>query len=99
MDTVNTALGSREEILDVMKNIISDVIGEEFVEDMDITEDSSFTGDLEMDSIEIVSFSDQVKGRFGDNIDFTGWLTNMGLDEIINLKLKDVIDFILKCQS
>ncbi|UII24742.1 phosphopantetheine-binding protein [Fulvivirga maritima] len=97
MDIVKTLTG-RNEILEEMKSIIADVIGEEFVEDMDITEESSFTSDLEMDSIEIVSFSEKVKESFGKDIDFTGWLTNKNLEEIIEMKLKDVIDFIQSCQ-
>ena len=99
MDTIKTTLGSREEILDSMVKIISEIIGEDYVEEFDITEDTSLNKDLEMDSIEIVSFSDHIKTHFGEDIDFIPWLTNMELEEIINLKLKDIIDFVIKCQS
>ncbi|SFE77054.1 acyl carrier protein [Chitinophaga sp. CF118] len=99
MDTVIThrKLNS-EEILAVLKTFITEVIGQEFVEEMDITRESSFTRDLEMDSIEIVSFSEKVKAHFGEHIDFTGWLSGMGLDQLINLKLDDIINHIETCQ-
>jgi acyl carrier protein len=99
MDTVTTQRKlNSEEIFAVLKTFITEVIGEEFVEDMDITRESSFTRDLEMDSIEIVSFSEKVKGHFGENIDFTGWLSGMDLDQLINLKLDDIIKHIETCQ-
>lgn len=89
---------SKEEIFETLNQFITEVIGEEFVEEMDITPASSFTKDLEMDSIEIVAFSEKVKNHFGSNIDFTGWLSNMDLDEIIQLKLEDIINYIQECQ-
>ncbi|HEU4552427.1 MAG TPA: phosphopantetheine-binding protein [Chitinophaga sp.] len=88
---------SEAEILQVLKKFITEVIGEEFVEDLDITAESSFTKDLEMDSIEIVSFSEKVKTYFGKDIDFTGWLSNMDLDEIIRLNLGDITKYIHTC--
>lgn len=89
---------SKEEIFETLNQFITEVIGEEFVEEMDITPASSFTKDLEMDSIEIVAFSEKVKNHFGSNIDFTGWLSNMDLDEIIQLKLENIITYIQECQ-
>lgn len=86
------------EIFETLNQFITEVIGEEFVEEMDITPASSFTKDLEMDSIEIVAFSEKVKTHYGSNIDFTGWLSNMDLDEIIQLKLEDIINYIRECQ-
>jgi acyl carrier protein len=89
---------SKEEIFETLNQFITEVIGEEFVEEMDITPASSFTKDLEMDSIEIVAFSEKVKNHFGSNIDFTGWLSNMDLDEIIQLKIENIINYIQECQ-
>lgn len=99
MDTVaSTGKLNKEEIFDLMKQFITEVIGEEFVEEMDITPESSFTKDLEMDSIEIVSFSEKIKSHFGDQIDFTGWLSSMDLDQLINLNLGMIINYIYECQ-
>ncbi|HMI04505.1 MAG TPA: hypothetical protein VK541_18590 [Pedobacter sp.] len=78
----------------VLKQFITEVIGEEFVEEMDIDMNSSFTKDLEMDSIEIVSFSEKIKAHYGDQIDFTGWLSNMDLDQLINLNLGMIVNYI-----
>ncbi|MGL6128450.1 acyl carrier protein, partial [Chryseobacterium artocarpi] len=87
-----------EELFTLLKGFITEVIGAEFVEEMDITPESSFTKDLEMDSIEIVSFSEKIKAHFGDQIDFTGWLSSMDLDQLINLDLSMIINYIYECQ-
>ncbi|MFP7655477.1 MULTISPECIES: acyl carrier protein [Chryseobacterium] len=89
---------NHEELFTLLKGFITEVIGEEFVEEMDITPESSFTKDLEMDSIEIVSFSEKIKAHFGDQIDFTGWLSSMDLDQLINLDLRMIINYIYECQ-
>jgi acyl carrier protein len=99
MDTINNTLKlNHEELFTLLKGFITEVIGAEFVEEMNITPDSSFTKDLEMDSIEIVSFSEKIKAHFGDQIDFTGWLSSMDLDELINLDLRMIINYIYECQ-
>lgn len=99
MDTINNTLKlNHEELFTLLKGFITEVIGAEFVEEMDITPDSSFTKDLEMDSIEIVSFSEKIKAHFGDQIDFTGWLSSMDLDELISLDLRKIINYIYECQ-
>lgn len=99
MDTVNATLKmNHEELFTLLKGFITEVIGAEFVEEMNITPESSFTRDLEMDSIEIVSFSEKIKAHFGDQIDFTGWLSSMDLDQLINLDLSMIINYIYECQ-
>lgn len=99
MDTVNATLKmNHEELFTLLKGFITEVIGAEFVEEMDITPESSFTKDLEMDSIEIVSFSEKIKAHFGDQIDFTGWLSSMDLDQLINLDRSMIINYIYECQ-
>ncbi|MBT2622456.1 acyl carrier protein [Chryseobacterium sp. ISL-6] len=99
MDTLNHTLKmNHEELFTLLKGFITEVIGEEFVEEMDITPESSFTKDLEMDSIEIVSFSEKIKAHFGEQIDFTGWLSSMDLDQLINLDLRMIINYIYECQ-
>lgn len=97
MDTVTTA-NQAAEIFNMLKQFITEVIGEEFVEEMDIEPTSSFTKDLEMDSIEIVAFSEKVKAHYGEHIDFTGWLSGMDLDQLINLNLNDIINYIQECR-
>lgn len=84
----------KEKLFGELKQFISDIIGADVVEELDITRESNFSRDLEMDSIEIVAFAEKMKVRY-DGIDFTGWLSGMDLDRLINLSLDDIINFIV----
>ncbi len=88
---------SKEEILVTVTEFIKEVIGEEYVEDIDINMDTSFADDLEMESIEIVEFAEKVREHFGENVDFAEWLSKMELDDIINLGIGEVVDYIKSC--
>lgn len=84
----------KTQIYQVLKQFIIDIIGEDVAEEIEITPKSAFTKDLEMDSIEIVAFAEKVKAKYGDGIDFTTWLSEMDLDDLINLKIEDIINYI-----
>jgi acyl carrier protein len=90
---------ANHEIFIVLKQFIGEVIGQEFADELEISPASSFTKDLEMDSIEIVAFSEKVKNHFGQQINFTGWLSGMDIDQLIGLTINDIILFIQECQS
>ena len=90
---------TKEEILGITAGFIKEVIGEEYVEDIDIDFDTSFADDLEMESIEVVEFAEKVRDHFGEQVDFAEWLSGMELEEIINLSVGEVVDFIQSCLS
>lgn len=94
MDTI-TIQEEKDLLFAEMKQYISDIIGADIVEELDVTKESNFTKDLEMDSIEIVAFAEKVRAKYGDTIDFAGWLSTMDLDQLINLKLDDIINYIV----
>jgi len=98
MDAIGT-LKKKELLFEELKGYIADIIGHDIVEELDVTKDSNFTRDLEMDSIEIVAFAEKVKAKYGDGLDFAGWLSTMTLDELINLKIEDIINFIVDASN
>ncbi len=89
----------KEEVFELLKKFITEVVGEDIAEELDITPDSSFTKDLEMDSIEIVSFAEKVKSTYGEGIDFNGWLSEMEMEQLINLSIKDVVNYIVNANN
>jgi acyl carrier protein len=100
MDTTNVkTVSSKEQIYDVVKTFVQEIIGEEFVNDYHVTLESTFTSDLEFESIEIVEFSEKVKNYYGSKVDFTDWMSNLELDQIIGLSLNDVVNYIQGCLS
>ncbi|GHT66516.1 hypothetical protein AGMMS50239_28100 [Bacteroidia bacterium] len=85
-------------VFEQLKQFIFEIIGADIAEELSITRDSILTRDLEMDSIEIVSFAEKVKTEYSD-VDFMSWLTSLELDKLINLSLNDISSFILKSNA
>ncbi|KAA1246840.1 acyl carrier protein [Aquimarina sp. RZ0] len=94
MDIINQHTETKASIETELKKMIVEVIGEDFITENEISTEDTFTDGLEMESIEIVQFADLVKSQYGEKADLTTWLSDMGLEKIIDLKLQEVIDFI-----
>ena len=89
----------RDEILLKLAAMIREVIAEPWVDDVRITFDTSFSQDLELESIEFVALAERLQSEFGSRVDFTGWLADKELDQIITLRVGEVVDFIVSCLS
>ncbi len=88
----------KAQLLEDVKGLIASIIGQDVdLNDNDIGFDTSFSHDLELESIEFVLLSEKLQERFGDKLDFAGWLSHKELDEIIKLKVGDVVEFIGRC--
>ena len=82
-----------------LKKYVGEIIGDDILEELNVTPDSVFTKDIEMDSIEIVSFAEKVKNKYGDQVDFTGWLSSMSMEELINLSFGQIVNFIADAEN
>lgn len=89
----------RDEVLITLAALIRAVIGEPWAEDVPITFDTSFNRDLELESIEFVALAERLQMEFGSRVDFGAWLADKELDEIVNLRVGEVVDFIVTCLS
>ncbi len=87
------------ETLETLTRFLQEVIGEEWADEIDITADSSFSGDLELESIEFVALAEKMQAHYGDSVDFVGWLSDKEIDDIIALTVGDVKAFIVQCLS
>ena len=85
------------DVLDEVARIIREVIGEEWAEDVPIEMHTSFAQDLELESIEFVALAERLKTRYGRTVDFAGWLGSMELDQILALRVGQLVEFIVRC--
>jgi acyl carrier protein len=88
-----------ETILRSVEELITEVVGDELLLDGPMTMETSFNRDLELESIEFVALAELLQNRYGASLDFVGWLSNKELDEIIALRVGDLVEFIVQCQS
>lgn len=90
----------RGPVLEDVAAMIFEVIGDdELLFDGPITLATRFNEDLELESIEIVALAELVQQRYGDAVDFAGWISDMELDAIIGLSVGDLVEFIVSCRA
>lgn len=87
------------EILDVVRRLITEVVGEEYLLDLEIGRETSFEDDLEMESIEFVKFGAKLTEHYGGGVDFAAFLADKDLDEIIEMRVGTVVDYVLGATS
>ena len=88
---------TREAILEAVAQMIGEVVGADWAQEVHITARTSFQDDLELESIEFVALAERMEARYGRQVDFSGWLGGMELDQIIALRVGDVVDHVLGC--
>jgi len=89
----------RAEILRVVERLIVEVAGDELLVTGPITLETSFNGDLELESIEFVALAEKLQQHYGASVDFVGWISNKELDQIIALTVGELVEFIASCRS
>ncbi|MEO7194664.1 MAG: phosphopantetheine-binding protein [Pseudonocardiaceae bacterium] len=80
-----------ERILVEVTRMLVEIIGEDYVLDMNIGMDTSFDADLELESIEFVRLAAKLTEHYGERVNFVAFLADRGIDEIINLTVGAVV--------
>ena len=89
---------SNDEILHTIEECLVEVAGDELLIAGPITQATSFNADLELESIEFVALAEKLQQRFGNQVDFVGWISKKELDQIIALTVGDLVGFIASCR-
>ena len=85
-----------ESVHKTVTGTIIDVVGQEFYEECEVGLDSTFAEDIELESMEMMEIAERLMVTYEGRVDFVAWFADMELEEIIDLTLGQVIDFIVK---
>ncbi|CAM2068496.1 Carrier domain-containing protein [Sulfidibacter corallicola] len=91
-------LQTQETTFDIVTRLIREVIQEKWIDDVEITRDTVFSEELELDSIELVVLAEKINNRFGDHLNFAKHLSGMELEAIVALTVGDIVEFIESCR-
>ena len=86
-------------VLDDVARMVREVIGEAWAEDVAIGMDTSFAKDLELESIEFVALAERIRSEYGQGVNPAGWLGSMDLNQILALRVGQLVEFIVRCSS
>jgi acyl carrier protein len=90
---------SEERVLGDVARMVRDVISEEWAADIPIGMDTSFSKDLELESIEFVALAERVRAEYGSSVNLAGWVAGMNLEQILALRVGQLVEFIVRCSS
>ena len=85
--------------VETLADLLREVMGEDVDPDLAITAETSFSDDLELESIEFVALAERLQAHYGDRLDFVAWLSGKELDDLIQLRVGDLAAFIDQCLS
>ncbi len=88
-----------QQILADVRASLIEVIGEDYLLDIPIDMHTSFDADLQLESVEFVALAERLAERYGDRVDFVGWFASMEVDELIFLRVGQLVEFIARCLS
>lgn len=84
-----------ESVQAMVVDTIKDVVGEEFYEECEVGLDSTFAEDIELESMEMMEIAERLMQEYEGRVDFVAWFADMELDQIVQLSLGRLIDFIV----
>ncbi|MEU9020008.1 acyl carrier protein [Actinomadura sp. NPDC048394] len=83
-----------DDALTQVVRMLAEVVGEDFLLDVEIGRDTSFNEDLGLESIEFVALADKLRDHYGDGVDLAAFIAGMDIDEIMDLTVGDLVDHI-----
>ncbi len=93
---VNPTDRDPQQVLVTVTALLREVIGDDGGLGPEITMDTSFNEDLELESIEFVALAEKLQERYGKAVDFAGWLSGMELSRILSLRVGELVDRIVQ---
>lgn len=92
-----TVTPATDDIVETIARLVHEVIGDDVDIELDIDAASSFSEDIELESIEFVALGERLQLTYGERIDLVGWFGELDLDEIIDLTVGELAEFIAAC--
>ena len=91
---MTTTEASRDVVFTEIDGMLRQVLAELGVDEAEITEQTSFNEDLELESIDLVTLTALISDRWGEPVNLAEFLADKDLDEVIALKVGDLVDFV-----
>lgn len=97
MQSTGPVTSSGDHILDEVVAILADVIGDDFLLDVEVTSSTTFNDDLAVESIEFVALAERLQDRYGGEVDFVAFVGEMDIDQIMAMTIGQLVDYIRRC--
>ena len=77
--------------------MLVEVIGEDFLADLELSGETTFNEDLALESIEFVALAEKLEERYGGQVDFPAFLAGLDIEEIMALTVGQLVTYVTGC--
>lgn len=81
-------------VFDVVAELLTQLTGDADVLGIEITPDTTFHEDLQLESIDLVTFASILAEHFGACVNLAEYLAEQDLDDVIGLTVGDIARFV-----
>ncbi|WP_405719711.1 acyl carrier protein [Streptomyces sp. NBC_00046] len=95
--TPHTPVAADEEsVLADLTGMLARLLEDEYgLDDVEIGMRTTFNRDLELESIDLVTLAGLLQERYGDRVNFAEFLAGMDFDEIIELTVGRLVEYVV----
>jgi acyl carrier protein len=81
------------DVTDEVIRSLTEVIGEDFLLDTEITPDTTFE-ELGLESIEFVALAEKLREHYGEQVNLASFVSQMDIDDVISLTVGTVASYV-----
>ncbi|WP_442805343.1 acyl carrier protein [Streptomyces sp. GMR22] len=84
-------------VLAEISGMLRTMLDEYGLDDIEVTMETRFTEDLELESIDLVTLAGSLEARYGRQVNFAEFVADLELDEIIDLTVGRLVEYVVRC--
>lgn len=84
-------------VFDEITGMLRAVLDDQGLDEVEMTRDTRFHDDLDLESIDLVTLGGQLAARYGERVNFAEFLAGLELEEIIYLTIGQLVDYVVGC--
>lgn len=85
---------SQTAVFDTVVELLTPLVGDLDVLDIEITPDTTFLEELQLESIDLVTFTGILAEHYGADVNLAEYLAQKDLDEVIELRVGDIAAYV-----
>ncbi|MFG1647564.1 acyl carrier protein [Amycolatopsis sp. NPDC049252] len=93
--SIETTATGEAAVLARLSEMLRELLEEYGLDDAEITMATTFHDDLELESVDLVALSGQLREHYGDRVNFATFIAERDLDEIIALTVGELVRYIV----
>ncbi|MET8998116.1 phosphopantetheine-binding protein [Amycolatopsis sp. NPDC004169] len=93
--SIETTAANEVTVLAQLSGMLRELLEEYGLDDAEITMETTFHDDLELESVDLVALSGRLREQYGDRVNFAIFIAERDLDEIIALTVGELVRYIV----